>query len=141
MFDWMAKGTCTSMDPHLFYPSNGMVVVSVSLACQRCPVRDQCYMHALRHEDYGIWAGTSERERRKLRKAAGIRFERIEWAPSQAGDRPSRTANPFDDTDGGYHRAIRNGRKPTEEAQRAHAEVCGRHAVERRAEMKGSIDA
>jgi len=38
--------------------------------CTGCPVRAQCLEHALAHDErYGVWGGTSERERRRLTHA------------------------------------------------------------------------
>lgn len=36
--------------------------------CRGCPVKDQCLEYALEHGELGIWGGTSERERRRLRR-------------------------------------------------------------------------
>ncbi|MGH9194816.1 MAG: WhiB family transcriptional regulator, partial [Acidimicrobiia bacterium] len=37
--------------------------------CTQCPVALECLRYALANrEQFGIWGGTSERERRKLRK-------------------------------------------------------------------------
>jgi WhiB family redox-sensing transcriptional regulator len=35
-----------------------------------CPMRDRCLQHAIdHHEAYGVWGGTSERDRRKIQRA------------------------------------------------------------------------
>ena len=35
-----------------------------------CPMRDQCLAYAIdHHEAYGVWGGTSERDRRKIQRA------------------------------------------------------------------------
>lgn len=80
--DWQLQGVCRGMDPEIFYPSvaarrdfNRPHPQAIR-ACAVCPVKDECYLHALRKEDYGFWAGTTEQERRKLRKAAGIHLEK-----------------------------------------------------------------
>lgn len=38
--------------------------------CAKCPVRDLCLQYAVEHHEIGIWGGTSETERRELRKDA-----------------------------------------------------------------------
>lgn len=39
--------------------------------CRGCPVRRECLAYALANrEPFGIWGGCSERERRRLRRAA-----------------------------------------------------------------------
>lgn len=45
--------------------------------CRRCPILLQCRDWALRHEEYGFWAGTTPRERVALRKELGITFESL----------------------------------------------------------------
>jgi WhiB family redox-sensing transcriptional regulator len=38
------------------------------LFCSRCPVMRECLQYALEHRETGIWAGTTERIRRRLRR-------------------------------------------------------------------------
>lgn len=38
--------------------------------CQDCPVRKACLDYALREEPVGIWAGTTERQRKSMKKKA-----------------------------------------------------------------------
>jgi WhiB family redox-sensing transcriptional regulator len=39
--------------------------------CSGCEVRAECLEYALAHDErFGIWGGLSERERRRLRRAA-----------------------------------------------------------------------
>lgn len=46
--------------------------------CLSCPVRADCYRHAMRHERYGIWAGTSPRDRARIRRRLGRRVQPFE---------------------------------------------------------------
>ena len=72
---WMAQGNCTGI-PEVFYPerSNSRVQYAKNICkgtdeVAPCPVRDQCLEYALEHnEKFGVWGGTSERERRKLQR-------------------------------------------------------------------------
>lgn len=61
------------MDPDLFYPERGEEVATAKAVCATCPVRAECLAAGL-YEKYGIWGGTSERERRKLRRTATTRL-------------------------------------------------------------------
>jgi hypothetical protein len=35
--------------------------------CRTCPVLEQCFEFAVEHETYGVWAGTTELDRARLR--------------------------------------------------------------------------
>lgn len=73
--DWRSQGECLSADPDLFFPisSTGSAAAQVAEAkavCARCAVRAQCAGYALEHVDVqGIWGGTTDDERRKLRRS------------------------------------------------------------------------
>jgi len=45
--------------------------------CSKCPVFEDCLSHALKYEDYGYWAGTSPKDRQKMRVDLGIKLENI----------------------------------------------------------------
>lgn len=40
--------------------------------CQQCPQMNRCREYALHYEQYGIWGGMTERQRRALRRELGI---------------------------------------------------------------------
>lgn len=53
----------------IFYPARGEDTTYPKALCGRCPVKDDCLDFALANrEHYGIWGGTSERERRRIRR-------------------------------------------------------------------------
>lgn len=57
------------MDTNLFFPSRGDSCVAAKEVCAGCPVRQECLEFALaEREVYGVWGGTSERERRRMRR-------------------------------------------------------------------------
>lgn len=67
--DWMADANCRGVDPDVFFPERGMDTSQVKAICRACDVQAECLAYALNgHERFGIWGGTSERERRRLRK-------------------------------------------------------------------------
>ena len=67
-FDWMARGRCRRMDPGLFFPSDGVGVRHAQEICAQCSVTPECLRYALEGRiDDGVWGGTSERQRRRLR--------------------------------------------------------------------------
>lgn len=66
--DWRRSAKCRGEDPDTFFPVSGELLDDVKAICAGCPVRDDCLEHALTHrEAFGIWGGTSARERRRLR--------------------------------------------------------------------------
>jgi WhiB family redox-sensing transcriptional regulator len=78
---WIAQGACHGLvetigpreRDRLFFPSRGEPTKRAKAMCADCPVRQECLDHALREGiHYGIWGGTSERERRTMRRELGI---------------------------------------------------------------------
>lgn len=68
---WQGKARCLEVDPEIFFPERGGSSKAARAVCNECEVRAQCLNYALSNrEQFGIWGGTSERERRKLRKRA-----------------------------------------------------------------------
>ena len=72
--DWRAKASCRSVDPDLFFPvgTTGIALVQIEHAknvCHSCPVESACLEFAINtNQESGVWGGTSEEERRKLRR-------------------------------------------------------------------------
>jgi len=53
-----------------------------------CPVRHACVASAIsHHENFGVWGGLSERERRRLRRRAGINTEKAIHYAIEESDR------------------------------------------------------
>jgi len=68
---WQVEARCLEVDPEIFFPERGGSSKAARNVCGDCKVRMECLKYALRNrEQFGIWGGTSERERRKLRKLA-----------------------------------------------------------------------
>jgi WhiB family transcriptional regulator, redox-sensing transcriptional regulator len=73
--DWLDLGACRDEDPDLFFPiasaGPGLTQVTAAKAvCARCSVRAACLSFALEAgQDHGVWGGTSEDERRALRRS------------------------------------------------------------------------
>ena len=73
--DWRDQAACRDTDPDLFFPigSTGPAIEQIDSAkavCQQCEAQQACLEFALvTNQESGIWGGTSEEERRKLRKA------------------------------------------------------------------------
>ena len=73
--DWRNRSACRDTDPDLFFPvgTTGAALEQIAAAksvCAACDVQGACLEFALAtNQESGIWGGTSEEERRKLRKA------------------------------------------------------------------------
>ncbi len=73
-YDWRRDAICRDTDPDLFFPvgTTGQALVQIERArevCGQCPVSTDCLEFALEtNQDSGIWGGTSEEERRKIRR-------------------------------------------------------------------------
>lgn len=71
--EWHRRAACRGPDVpvDIFYPERGESLKHARDLCAVCPVRPQCHDAGLR-EKYGIWGGSSERERRRLRRELNI---------------------------------------------------------------------
>ncbi|OLT15769.1 WhiB family transcriptional regulator [Pseudonocardia sp. CNS-139] len=70
--DWQERALCAQTDPEAFFPEKGGSTREAKRICSGCEVRAECLEYALAHDErFGIWGGLSERERRRLRRAAG----------------------------------------------------------------------
>ena len=73
--DWRDRSACRDTDPDLFFPvgTTGIALDQIEAAkavCRGCEVQAPCLEFALAtNQESGVWGGTSEEERRKLRKA------------------------------------------------------------------------
>ncbi len=68
--DWQDHAACKGTPPELMFPERGDDVQAAKAVCRTCPVCDACLIFALENgEQFGIWGGTSERQRRRLRAA------------------------------------------------------------------------
>lgn len=66
---FMDLGSCRGMDPDIFFPDRGDSLAPAKEICVECIVKDECLEYAVEHgERFGVWGGTSERERRRIRK-------------------------------------------------------------------------
>jgi WhiB family transcriptional regulator, redox-sensing transcriptional regulator len=71
---WRRTAACRDTDPDLFFPvgTTGPAIEQIETAksvCGACHAQAQCLEYALAtNQDSGIWGGTSEDERRLLRK-------------------------------------------------------------------------
>ena len=73
--DWRNVASCRDTDPDLFFPigTTGPALEQIEAAravCMECPAQEPCLEFALAtNQESGVWGGTSEEERRKLRRS------------------------------------------------------------------------
>ena len=70
--DWQTHAACRDMGSDLFFLIFGDAIAYATRIWARCPVAEECRATALDDPSpYGIWAGTSVRERCRLRSEEG----------------------------------------------------------------------
>lgn len=93
--EWMTRGLCTTApDPDLWFPEVGQSAQPAIAVCAHCPVAGAClgYALSLSANTAGVWGGTSEEQRRKLRRnlaAARRRAQRAKSTPQPQRGRAS----------------------------------------------------
>ena len=72
LLSWQDQALCAQTDPEAFFPEKGGSTREAKRICVGCDVKGDCLEYALgQDERFGIWGGLSERERRRLKRAAG----------------------------------------------------------------------
>lgn len=68
---WMDDARCKKMSPDFFHPGPKNVAAqeAAMAVCCRCPVKAPCLARAMQlgTEALGVWGGTTEADRRRLR--------------------------------------------------------------------------
>ncbi|MGW7367981.1 WhiB family transcriptional regulator [Streptomyces sp. NPDC054841] len=70
------RPACADEDPELFFPigNTGPALLQIEEAkafCRRCPLIESCLQGTLeRGDNFGVWGGLSEDERRALKRRA-----------------------------------------------------------------------
>ena len=68
---WMADGACIDYPHDWFFPERGCDVARAQSICDGCSVKAECLEYGM-GEHHGIWGGTSERERRRMRRRRNL---------------------------------------------------------------------
>jgi len=68
--DAACRGLAHEESQAIFFPSRGDSIEEARAICGRCPVTGECLAFALENNCIGVWAGTSDRQRRMLRRRA-----------------------------------------------------------------------
>lgn len=70
---WRQRAACRDMDAELFFPvgNTGVALIQAEDAkrvCRSCLVSDDCLEWALTLGEIGVWGGTTEDERKTLKR-------------------------------------------------------------------------
>jgi WhiB family redox-sensing transcriptional regulator len=66
---WRDLAACIDTDQRMFFPAQGDANRLARQMCASCPVRIPCLDYAVdNHEEFGIWGGTTPRERQAIRR-------------------------------------------------------------------------
>lgn len=72
--DWTDHAACVGADPGVWFPGKGAHSDrEAKRICGACPVRRDCLEHALENsEQFGIWGGLNEKERRAVKRSRRV---------------------------------------------------------------------
>jgi WhiB family redox-sensing transcriptional regulator len=85
-YSWRDEAVCRDTDPDLFFPigTTGQALLQIDRAkqvCNECTVQVSCLEFALEtNQDSGVWGGTSEEERRDIRRKIAARHRAAQIA-------------------------------------------------------------
>ena len=64
---WAVYAACKDEQSMVFFPQTKAEESTALTICGICPVREDCLDHALESKErFGVWGGTTDKERRKL---------------------------------------------------------------------------
>lgn len=68
---------CSEIDTELFFPTNGeqAQAEAAKRICKKCPHLAECFEWALNYERFGVWGGTSPRERQRIRTKHNLKLK------------------------------------------------------------------
>jgi WhiB family transcriptional regulator, redox-sensing transcriptional regulator len=67
---WMSDAACREHSDVRFVLDRGESAEPARAVCAGCLVRTECLGYAMEHGEYGIWGGTTDRERDRARRHA-----------------------------------------------------------------------
>lgn len=95
---WLEEAACKGKPTSMFFPerptpeaTSPMTEIKAALAiCATCSVIQPCLDYALERKEPGIWGGTTENERRKMKSLRRREMARYGWESAPAGGRNER---------------------------------------------------
>ena len=67
---WYDDAACKGSDPESFFAETrgGDYIKAVKKICQGCTVQSECLNFAVKYRMQGYWGGTTEQQRRRMRR-------------------------------------------------------------------------
>lgn len=66
MSDWRHRAACLGSNPDHFFPTDNEAGATAARTCATCPVRQPCLDFALKHRLFGIFGGTTAKDRERM---------------------------------------------------------------------------
>lgn len=80
-FPDLTRGMCREVGVDLFFPDEGRSGIELySFArkiCAGCSVKNACLEWAIKHEDHGMWGGTTPVDRRNIRRKRNMIIQEV----------------------------------------------------------------
>jgi WhiB family redox-sensing transcriptional regulator len=86
--EWHSRGLCAGEDPEVFFPSHGHPGTEARQVCAACRVRSDCRDYATAADEFGIWGGLDQQERRNLKRRRQRKKAAAQAGDSHAGGQP-----------------------------------------------------
>jgi WhiB family redox-sensing transcriptional regulator len=64
--EWKSQGECRKVSREFFYSDKPTEIKEAIAICNFCQVRNECLDYAIANSEFGVWGGTTERQRRLL---------------------------------------------------------------------------
>lgn len=75
MYNFTTEANCIGIDVEMFFPQDTKHYIEPELikrVCDNCVVKTECYDYAIEHAVIGWWGGTSEQQRKEIRRVKNI---------------------------------------------------------------------
>lgn len=102
---WTDDALCKDVGTDQFYPDTVAGMNEARQVCLTCPVRLQCLEQALESDEWGIWGGSTEGERKAIRKGS-ITLEQFLAPRAPVAERDMKLGGIFEGC--GHRRTINN---------------------------------
>lgn len=81
MYNFSNQANCVGIDTEMFFTVEGSKTFAeenlLKQTCSNCVVKTECLDYALHHAVLGWWGGTSELQRKRLRRQLNITAEPV----------------------------------------------------------------